>query len=54
MTDKQLKIANDNLEYHMNNFGFNKQNVQFIKGNIEFMEELNPTKKILTLLFQIV
>ncbi len=41
MTDNQLKIANDNVEYHMNSFGFKKSNVEFIKGNIESLSKLN-------------
>ncbi len=35
MTENQLKIANDNLDYHKEKFGFERNNVEFIKGKIE-------------------
>lgn len=44
MTDEQLKVANDNIEYHREKFGYAKSNVEFIKGNIEKLDELNLEK----------
>ena len=41
MTDNQLKIANDNLDYHMEKFGYQIPNVEFVKGNIESLQSLN-------------
>ena len=35
MTENQLKIANNNLDYHKEKFGFERNNVEFIKGKIE-------------------
>ena len=35
MTENQLKIANDNLDYHKEKFGFERHNIEFIKGKIE-------------------
>ena len=34
MTDEQLKVANDHIDYHREKFGYAKSNVEFIKGNI--------------------
>lgn len=45
MTDEQLKVANDHLEYHREKFGYKKSNVEFIKGNIEKLDELNLEKE---------
>ncbi|MEN8927811.1 MAG: methyltransferase domain-containing protein [Flavobacteriales bacterium] len=44
MTDEQLKVANDGIEYHREKFGYKKSNVEFIKGNIEKLDELNLEK----------
>lgn len=41
MTDEQLEVANNNIEYHREKFGYKKSNVEFIKGNIENLGELN-------------
>lgn len=41
MTDEQLAVANNNIEYHREKFGYKKSNVEFIKGNIENLGELN-------------
>ena len=35
MTENQLKIANDNLSYHIEKFGLGRNNIEFFKGNIE-------------------
>jgi len=40
MTDEQLAVANQHLEYHRLKFSFQKSNVTFIKGNIERLDEL--------------
>ena len=44
MTDEQLKVANDHIEYHREKFGYAKSNVEFVKGNIEKLDELNLEK----------
>lgn len=41
MTDEQLTVANNNIEYHRAKFGYKKSNVSFIKGNIENLGSLN-------------
>ena len=41
MTDAQLAVANNNIEYHREKFGYRKTNVEFIKGNIDELELLN-------------
>jgi SAM-dependent methyltransferase len=35
MTDEQLSVANQNLEWHMEKFGYKKPNTRFIKAYIE-------------------
>ncbi len=35
MTDEQLAVANQYLDYHMNKFGFKKPNTSFVKSYIE-------------------
>jgi len=40
MTDEQLAVANEYIEYHREKFGYKKSNVSFIKGNIEKLREL--------------
>lgn len=44
MTDEQLKVANDHIEYHRKAFGYQKTNVAFVKGNIEELDQLNLEK----------
>ena len=41
MTDEQLSVANQHIEYHQQKFGFEKPNTKFIKGYIEKLDELN-------------
>ncbi len=41
MTDKQLDIANQYLEYHRDAFGYKKSNVTFRKSYIEKLDELD-------------
>ena len=40
MTDNQLGIAQNKLEYHMDKFGYSNSNVEFKKGNIEELDTL--------------
>ena len=40
MTDNQLEIAQNKLEYHMEKFGYLNSNVEFKKGNIEELDTL--------------
>ena len=40
MTDNQLEIAQNKLEYHMEKFGYSNSNVEFKKGNIEELDTL--------------
>lgn len=44
MTDAQLKVANDYIDYHQEKFGYARSNVEFIKGNIERLDELKLEK----------
>lgn len=44
MTDEQLKVANDHVEYHREKFGYAKSNVSFLKGNIEELDQLGLEK----------
>lgn len=41
MTDEQLAVANEHIEYHREKFGYAKANTQFLKGYIEKLDELN-------------
>ena len=41
MTDEQLAVANEYIEYHREKFGYAQSNVSFLKGNIERLDELN-------------
>lgn len=41
MTDEQLAIANEHIDYHAKQFSYAKPNVQFLKGYIEKLDELN-------------
>jgi len=40
MTDEQLAVANQYIDYHMEQFGFSSPNVGFRKGYIEHLDEL--------------
>ncbi|MEJ6680857.1 MAG: methyltransferase domain-containing protein, partial [Flavobacteriales bacterium] len=40
MTDEQLAVANNHIEYHREKFGYKESNVEFIKGNIEELDAL--------------
>ena len=40
MTDEQLAIANQYIDYHTEAFGYSKSNVEFRKGYIEHLDEL--------------
>jgi len=40
MTDEQLAVANQYIDYHMEQFGFSTPNVEFKKGYIEHLDEL--------------
>ena len=43
MTEQQLKIANQYLEYHKEKFGYSKSNIEFKKS---YIEDLNSTAHI--------
>ncbi len=45
MTEEQIKVAIDNIEYHTKKFGYKNPNVSFIKGNIENLSALNLEKE---------
>jgi len=40
MTDEQLAVANQYIDYHMEQFGFSTPNIEFKKGYIEHLDEL--------------
>ncbi len=40
MTDEQLAVANQHIDYHTEKFGYSTSNVRFIKGNIDQLDEL--------------
>ncbi len=40
MTDEQLAIANQYIDYHTEKFGYKKPNIAFVKGYIEKLDEL--------------
>lgn len=40
MTDEQLAVANQYIDYHMDQFGFSAPNIEFKKGYIEHLDEL--------------
>ena len=46
MTDNQLKIANENLDYHMEKFGYTEPNIEFKKGYIENLHDLSFKSEI--------
>ena len=41
MTDEQLAVANAQIDYHREQFGYQKSNVSFLKGEIEKLDELD-------------
>lgn len=41
MTDAQLDVANEHIDWHRDKFGYAKSNVEFKKGYIEKLDELN-------------
>lgn len=41
MTDAQLAVANEHLEWHREKFGYEQSNVEFRKGYIEKLDELD-------------
>tara|TARA_R110002072_G_scaffold64203_4_gene159563 strand:- start:1231 stop:2298 length:1068 start_codon:yes stop_codon:yes gene_type:complete len=41
MTDEQLEVANNHLDYHAKAFGHDKSNVTFLKGDIEKLNLLD-------------
>src|SRR5262245_59721762 len=40
MTDEQLHVANEHIDWHMKRFGYQRPNVRFLKGYIEALDEL--------------
>lgn len=40
MTDEQLQVAKEHLEWHRDKFGFENSNVTFVKGNLETLDQL--------------
>ncbi|MEE9426143.1 MAG: methyltransferase domain-containing protein [Methylococcales bacterium] len=41
MTQEQLSVAINHIDYHMQKFGFNKSNINFLHGYIEDLKSLN-------------
>ena len=41
MTDEQLAVANQYIDYHTEAFGYKTANVKFLKGNIEALDQLD-------------
>ena len=41
MTDEQLAVANEHIDWHRKRFGYAQSNVTFLKGTIENLDELN-------------
>ena len=41
MTDEQLNVADEHIEWHQEKFGFSHSNVEFHKGYIEKLDELD-------------
>lgn len=41
MTDEQLAVANEHVEYHREKFGYQKANTRFLKGYIEKLDALD-------------
>ena len=41
MTDEQLHIANQYVDYHTERFGYDQPNVRFVKGYIEKLDQLD-------------
>ena len=44
MTDEQLHIANQYVDYHTERFGYDQPNVRFVKGYIEKLDQLDQCK----------
>jgi arsenite methyltransferase len=40
MTDEQLDVANEHIDWHMKRFGYQRPNVRFLKGYIETLGDL--------------
>lgn len=40
MTDQQLSVARDKIDYHTQQYGYAKPNVEFLKGDIERLQDL--------------
>jgi arsenite methyltransferase len=40
MTDEQLAVANEHIDWHVKRFGYQRPNVRFLKGYIETLDEL--------------
>ena len=41
MTDEQLAVAKENIDFHTEKYGYKQSNVSFYKGNIERLDELD-------------
>jgi len=41
MTEKQISVAQNNLDFHMKKFGYQSPNIEFKKGEIEDLKTLN-------------
>lgn len=41
MTDEQLAVANDHVDFHAGQFGYGKPNVRFLKGELETLDRLD-------------
>ena len=50
MTDEQLAVANEHIDYHTKKFGYEKANVEFKKGEIEKLDQLNISENSLDLI----
>ncbi len=45
MTDEQINVAINNIDYHTKKFGYKQPNVTFVKGNIENLSALGLEKE---------
>ena len=41
MTDEQLSVAREHIDYHRQAFGFSRPNVTFLKGELEHLDQLD-------------
>lgn len=41
MTDEQLEVANNHIDFHAETFGYQKPNTRFLKGYLEKLDELD-------------